>query len=240
MPPPGHEPFLRAICDDPADDTVRLAYADWLDENGDPTRAEFIRLQIAVPNRPAEKDPDLRFFRAMMLFAVNRAKWLAELPAWDGVTWHPDMRRGFAYGGVMRSGRWWVQHREHVLRAVPLQFLGLRDASPATIERSLNFPQADRLTEFALLNSRIIHDQLAAVANCPRLTELRVLSIRRPSARRRLPGVPLTAAGARALVRTRHLPKLESIHLDGTIGLDVERILLTRLKSVRCQRRGQE
>jgi len=46
MLPPGYEPFLRAICTDPEDDTVRLVFADWLDENGDPERAEFIRLQV--------------------------------------------------------------------------------------------------------------------------------------------------------------------------------------------------
>ena len=38
--------FLRAIAADPADDTVRLAFADWLDEQGEADRAEFIRLQI--------------------------------------------------------------------------------------------------------------------------------------------------------------------------------------------------
>ena len=36
--------FLKAIQDNPKDDTVRLVYADWLDEHGDP-RAEFIRLR---------------------------------------------------------------------------------------------------------------------------------------------------------------------------------------------------
>jgi uncharacterized protein (TIGR02996 family) len=33
--------FLQAIAADPADDVVRLAYADWLEENGDPERGEF-------------------------------------------------------------------------------------------------------------------------------------------------------------------------------------------------------
>ncbi len=37
--------FLSAIRDNPADDTARLAYADWLDEHGQPERAEFIRLR---------------------------------------------------------------------------------------------------------------------------------------------------------------------------------------------------
>ncbi|MBN9120375.1 MAG: TIGR02996 domain-containing protein [Planctomycetes bacterium] len=61
MPPPGYEPFLHAICADPEDDTPRLVYADWLDENGAPERAEFIRLQIAFDRRRAvpARDRDL-------------------------------------------------------------------------------------------------------------------------------------------------------------------------------------
>lgn len=39
--------FLRAITENPDDDTPRLIYADWLEERGDP-RGEFIRIQIAV------------------------------------------------------------------------------------------------------------------------------------------------------------------------------------------------
>lgn len=38
--------LLAAILANPADDTVRLAYADWLDENDEAARAEFIRGQI--------------------------------------------------------------------------------------------------------------------------------------------------------------------------------------------------
>jgi uncharacterized protein (TIGR02996 family) len=38
--------LLRAICAEPADDTARLVYADWLDEHEQPERAEFIRVQV--------------------------------------------------------------------------------------------------------------------------------------------------------------------------------------------------
>ena len=36
--------LLAAIAASPDDDLPRLVYADWLDENGRPLRAEFIRL----------------------------------------------------------------------------------------------------------------------------------------------------------------------------------------------------
>jgi uncharacterized protein (TIGR02996 family) len=38
--------FLEDIVANPDDDGPRLVYADWLDEHGDSTRAEFIRLQF--------------------------------------------------------------------------------------------------------------------------------------------------------------------------------------------------
>src|SRR4051812_28311157 len=42
------EAFLSAMEADPADDTSRLVYADWLEEHGDGLRAEYIRLRLAV------------------------------------------------------------------------------------------------------------------------------------------------------------------------------------------------
>jgi uncharacterized protein (TIGR02996 family) len=40
-----HDAFLQAILESSDDDTPRLAYADWLEEHGDPDRAEFIHMQ---------------------------------------------------------------------------------------------------------------------------------------------------------------------------------------------------
>lgn len=43
--------LLAAVLANPADDLPRLVYADWLDENGQPERAEFIRHAVAHPAR---------------------------------------------------------------------------------------------------------------------------------------------------------------------------------------------
>jgi uncharacterized protein (TIGR02996 family) len=40
--------FLKAIRDSPDDDTPRLVFADWLTENGEESRAEFIRVQCEL------------------------------------------------------------------------------------------------------------------------------------------------------------------------------------------------
>ncbi len=40
--------FLEDITEHPDDDTPRLVYADWLDDHGQPERAEFIRVQCEL------------------------------------------------------------------------------------------------------------------------------------------------------------------------------------------------
>jgi uncharacterized protein (TIGR02996 family) len=51
--------LLRAVCNDPEDDLARLVYADWLQENGEECRAEYIRSQVAL-YRKYEKVPHHR------------------------------------------------------------------------------------------------------------------------------------------------------------------------------------
>ncbi|VTR94454.1 unnamed protein product [Gemmata massiliana] len=40
--------FLAALKANPVDDTARLVYADWLDENGEPVRAEYLRFVVTT------------------------------------------------------------------------------------------------------------------------------------------------------------------------------------------------
>ena len=49
-----HEAFLRAIFDTPDDDTARLVYADFLQENGEEDRAQFIRWQCGRGEKPEQ------------------------------------------------------------------------------------------------------------------------------------------------------------------------------------------
>ncbi len=43
--------FLEGLRGDPDDDALRLVYSDWLEENGDVARAEFVRAQCALATR---------------------------------------------------------------------------------------------------------------------------------------------------------------------------------------------
>src|SRR4051795_7636039 len=72
--------FLRAIIDNPDDDVPRLVYADYLDEHGDPERAEFIRAQCAVERLPpSDPECDRLYDRSEDLLAANRERWLGPI-----------------------------------------------------------------------------------------------------------------------------------------------------------------
>lgn len=89
--------LLRAVRDNPDDDTVRLVYADFMDELGDADRAEFIRTQVALANT-RESDPARRLLedREHELLAANEYRWLGELGEADGlIEW--EFRRGFLH-----------------------------------------------------------------------------------------------------------------------------------------------
>ncbi len=83
-----HDAFLHAIHANPADDLPRLVYADWLEENRDASRAEFIRVQCELasidaidPHRAALED------REHALLTEYEDRWLGksrpEMTEWE-------------------------------------------------------------------------------------------------------------------------------------------------------------
>ena len=74
---PDRAALLAGIAADPDNDLRRLVFADWLDDHGEPARAEFIRLQIDGPRvtDPAEwKSLDAR---VREVFRDHAADWFA-------------------------------------------------------------------------------------------------------------------------------------------------------------------
>ncbi|MBA4062829.1 MAG: hypothetical protein C0501_03820 [Isosphaera sp.] len=87
--------LLRAIRDAPDDDTARLVYADYVEEEGDPARGEFVRVQVALARTP-EGDPARAALedREHDLLAEHERHWLGADLAADGlVEW--EWERGF-------------------------------------------------------------------------------------------------------------------------------------------------
>ena len=123
-------PFLQALLAEPDDDTLRLAMADWLDENDQPARAEFIRVQIelarGVPDRDRRRVLELR---QRDLLVAHDAQWVAPLAA------VLSLRKGQWGGWVFRRG--FVEYFR--LTAPTLAVYGSRLAKLTPV-RALNFP----------------------------------------------------------------------------------------------------
>lgn len=74
------EPFYAAIRANPDDDLPRLVFADWLDENSQSERAEYIRLTCAIARQPEGELRNEWKTRAEQLFNKNRDNWFGPLP----------------------------------------------------------------------------------------------------------------------------------------------------------------
>jgi uncharacterized protein (TIGR02996 family) len=87
--------FLRAIAEHPDDDLPRLVYADWLDEHGDPARAEFIRVQCELTRLvPDDGRRSELHVRERELLKAHGHGWSAEWDGLRGVAWE-GFERGF-------------------------------------------------------------------------------------------------------------------------------------------------
>jgi uncharacterized protein (TIGR02996 family) len=128
------EAFIAAVVASPEDDTHRLVFADWLEENGQPARAELIRLQCRLepdrdrfddaaltplhkrvdrllhysePGHTAFKDRELRWFETVSGLSYAEA---ALAPEW---------RRGFVETVGVHAGNF-VRHGRAIRRRYPL------------------------------------------------------------------------------------------------------------------------
>src|SRR5262249_41526497 len=101
------EAFLRAVLEDPDNDSTRLVYADWLEERGD-MRGEFIRVQCAL-RRLARDDPGRLPLRQREQALLTDENW----SLWGGAF------RPYAYSWEFRGGlveKLWISAtrlREH-------------------------------------------------------------------------------------------------------------------------------
>ncbi len=67
--------LLAAICRDPGDDVVRLAYADEIEGAGDPTRAKLIRFQCGHPGVAMPRDEFKLAARAEFRRLIKTSAW---------------------------------------------------------------------------------------------------------------------------------------------------------------------
>lgn len=164
--------LLRAILADPDDDAPRLIYADWIDENGDPARAAFIRAQITLARLPQDHpDRDRLVQTERTLWKQNRDAWKAWVPKWA----HVDrFHRGFLED-IRCDAEDFIAHSDEVRSRTPL--MGARldglEAIAVPVFRSRALDGMRRLT----LSFPMRQAAWQQFAECPYLTRLTELDL---------------------------------------------------------------
>ncbi|MBY0456726.1 MAG: TIGR02996 domain-containing protein [Gemmataceae bacterium] len=117
------EALLSAICAHPDEDTPRLIFADFLEENDRPAQAEFIRTQVELARTPAWEPFAVRC-RWRRPDVVSGKGFLSTLPKLPGgqVDWaaeHP-FRRGFGWWILVRAVSLWPDMVEPLFAQSPV------------------------------------------------------------------------------------------------------------------------
>jgi uncharacterized protein (TIGR02996 family) len=194
--------FLRAVIESPDDDTPRLVCADWLEENGDPARAEFIRLQVQEWALTHGQCGSPFSRRIQELYWPNRDRWIREeLPAWLHKEHYVEFRRGFVEG-VSTTALRLVEKAEELWLAAPVRKLSLRGAG-GRVQALAACPFLARVTELLLMN-RVGDADATALEASPFLGGLRELD---------LSNSQIGDAGARALAACPGLAGLTRLDL---------------------------
>jgi uncharacterized protein (TIGR02996 family) len=134
--------LLAAVIARPEDDLPRLVFADWLEEHGEPSRATFIRAQIAGDEATAAA-----------LLREFQAAWDRDLPEW--ATWQDTKviyRRGFV-SELVTTPRRLLRDGHELFAVAPVHAVRLRPQvhfSDSTPELFKNRPYYSRITSLRL------------------------------------------------------------------------------------------
>jgi uncharacterized protein (TIGR02996 family) len=144
------EAFRRDILANPDDDAVRLIYADWLDEQCDRDRADFIRVQCRLAQL---KDIDAEKIdledHAAELLGIHEGRWRDEIPA--AVRGKVAFARGFVEKFRTSPGGW-RNHIEELLRVAPIRELEVDDNFSEPLDLWRNLPHVERLRSLRFFN----------------------------------------------------------------------------------------
>jgi uncharacterized protein (TIGR02996 family) len=192
---------LDAIRATPDDDTPRLIYADWLEDNGQGERAEFIRVQVERA-KLAWGDPRRQELakRERRLLATRVAGWFGSL---HGSVRQKVFRRGLLEEGDIDAHAF-VVHAEELFRLGPVKQLTFRKAAKHIV-RLAACPSLLRLEVLILAGHSLRDAGVRALAESPNVGRLSQLF---------LGFNDIGDEGARALAGSRHLGALSRLRLD--------------------------
>jgi uncharacterized protein (TIGR02996 family) len=207
-----NQAFLQAIRANFDDDAVRLVYADWLEEQGDP-RAEFIRVECALAHLSSGQSGWRPLWRRdIELILRYKETWFPMRSKYH--SW--DCKRGFIDEITTDADRF-LGHADALFHEHPVRYLkliahgsdvpGLADCEPLALVQTLDISGR----AFGDLNMRDLADS-------PYLERLRDLNLEE---------TVLGPRGAQVLAAGQSLNNLASLNLHGSrIGPDGLRALL--------------
>jgi uncharacterized protein (TIGR02996 family) len=205
------DPLRRAVLDRPDDDTPRLVYADFLEENGDPDRAAFVRLQVEAA-RAEPHGPVARAARdaADRLLARHHAAWTRHVP--PGVL-QAVFDRGFVGHVTLDAVRFAESatvFAAEPVRAVRLLRIGTPADRPSFVP-ALTSPTLARVARLEIpaagpSDPWLDADEWDVLVSSPHLSGLRELA---------LPGAPINPGLLAELLGGVRLPNLAALDLNG-------------------------
>jgi uncharacterized protein (TIGR02996 family) len=192
--------FLDDIAAHPDDDAPRLIYADWLQDNGDPHRAEFIRLQCRLATLD-EHDPERLLLeeRQADLRLVYEQEWSESLPAL--IRNAHSFRRGFVEW-VYLTATQFLSKGSDLFTVAPVREVYL-NTFRRKVAKLASSPHLAHVSALDLSDDLLTADEWKTLAASPYLNGLEALT------------VPLDSEGVRALATWPHLPRLRRLDVHG-------------------------
>lgn len=163
-----NDSFLEDIITNPEDNAPRLIYADWLEDHGDPDRAEFIRGQIALEGSlPSTAARDTLIARGNELLEHHGKKWANSI---HGMVKDYTFRRGFI-AEVAVSSEQFLSHAAMLALLAPIQAIHL-EASAEDLERLLEVRLFTRVTRLEIRGHGLGDQGVERLARSPNLGAL--------------------------------------------------------------------
>jgi uncharacterized protein (TIGR02996 family) len=201
-----HHAFLQAILANPDEDAPRLIYADWLEEQGDTDRAEFIRVQCELAQL-SRRDPRRKPLvqREMDLLFRYSAAWWRELPALSHLVWR-FWERGCMAAVQVNQVAALCRQAKLVFSAAAVQtliFWDIDDISAGTLAQQ---PFLAHIRCLTVRGGNLTWRGLGHLTESPYVTGLTEL---------RLGHLRLGDLGMEKLAQSRMLSNLQRLHVPG-------------------------
>jgi|SRR5579883_1675296 len=203
--------LLSAIIANPEEDTPRLIFADWLQENGQDRRAQFIRRQIeaaqAEPFSPAAR---MATATANRLLEGYRGEWTKTVRQWV-LEW--NLARGFVERVTVNVVTF-PRDAARLFAVEPIRSLQLvrptSEDPPLFLDEFLETPQLARVTRLSLFGFRLAPVEIEDVVKCHHLRNLTDLCLR---------ACPVPVEWAREFLTGPWLPTLVDLDLSDVTHL---------------------